>query len=90
MHIFYQTTEFELPFCNLSVVVYLFSCKTCHKQEHPCHKQNTRILKNFGVDLIIKDLRVGTFWGTKKVSKSLFTFISQKAFTKEKVIGTLD
>ena len=47
-------------------------------------------LKNFGVDSIITDICIGTLWGTKRLSKSHFTPILLKVFSKEKMIGKLN
>ena len=56
----------------------------------PATSNTQEALKNFEVDLIIIDVRIGTFRGIKKLNKSHFTLISGKVFTKGKVTGKLD
>ena len=48
-----HSTKPQYLICTSKNVVYLFTCKTCHKQY--------TALKNFGVDSIITDVCVKTF-----------------------------
>ena len=45
---------------------------------------------NFGLDFIIIDVHIKTISGTKELSKSHFTLISHKVFTKGSVTGRSD
>ena len=47
------------------------------------HKNTQEALKNFGVDLIITDVRIGAFHGIKKLTKNHFALTSRKAFPKD-------
>ena len=60
--------------CASKNVVYLFTCKTCHKQ----YTGSTEEFRHTKVDLIIIDVRIWTFWEIKKLNKSHFTLISRK------------
>ena len=66
--------------CGSKKVVYLISCKTCHKQ-------STGIQRNLGQGLIIIGVWIVTIVKTSKLNKSHFTLILQIVFIMVKVTG---